>query len=305
MTNTVVTSHVHIAQVGSFARACLTPGQCGEVSAVFSKAIYLLTKEDDLFWITREDAPMHRRGVTVPPPLPKLTAGSPFRIEGPHLMVESGFIFELDNPSLWQIPLIDSRDAIDISKLAARTHSFFDNLDTSQAKGFGTFIPLVLSSSRNESIHTLAKSADPILLFAQPIVLRLVHACLTRANSLIPENVNALIGLGSGLTPSGDDFIGGLLFALHVLRNTYPDSSWIQLPVEPYSAKTNPISFTLLRDLAHGHALAPLHRIAHGLLGRDPFESIYPFIWQLIRVGNSTGWDLLAGLLTGFLSTSP
>jgi hypothetical protein len=220
-------------------------------------------------------------------------------------MVGCGFVFELDNPSSWQTQLLDSRDAIDISTLAARTHSFFSTLDTSQAKGFGTFIPLILSSSRNESIHTLVKSADPILLFAQPIILRLVHACLTRGNSLIRENVNALVGLGSGLTPSGDDFIGGLLFALHVLRNTYPGSSWIQLPVEPYSARTNLISFTLLRDLAHGHALAPLHRIAHGLLSGDSLESIYPFIWQLICVGNSTGWDLLAGLLTGFLSTSP
>jgi hypothetical protein len=272
------------------------------VSAVFSKAIYLLTKEGDLFWITREDAPMHTRAVTVPSPLPNLMAGSPFRVERTRLIVGDSFAFELDNPSLWQTYLIDSRDAIEISKLAARTRSFFSNLDTSQAKGFGTFIPLILSSSRNESNPTLAKFADPILLFAQPIVLRLVHACLRRDNSLISENVNALIGLGSGLTPSGDDFIGGLLFALHILRNTYPSSSWLQFPVERYSAKTNLISFNLLSDLTQGYAMEPLHETAYRLLSEEPFERIYPFVIQLIHVGNSTGWDLLAGLLTGFLS---
>jgi hypothetical protein len=122
---------------------------------------------------------------------------------------------------------------------------------------------------------------------------------------LVSENVHALVGLGSGLTPSGDDFIGGLLFAFHARRSTYPGSSWIQLPVEPYSARTNLISFALLSDLAYGHALAPVHHIVNGLLRGDPYESMYPFIWQLIRVGSSTGWDLLAGLLTGFLSISP
>lgn len=219
---------------------------------------------------------MHRRGIMVPPPLPKLIAGSPFRIEGTHLIVRCGFAFELDNPSVCQEHLSDSHDTIEISKLAVRTHSLFDNLDTSPAKGFGMFIPQILSGSRNESLHTLGKSADPILLFAQPIVLRLVHACLVRDNSLIPENVNALIGLGPGLTPSGDDFVGGLLFALHVLRNTYPSSSWIQLLVEPYFDKTNLISFTLLRDLAHGHALEPLHRIANGLLGGGRLKTFIP-----------------------------
>ena len=243
--------------------------------------------------------------MTISMSLPQPRAGSPFRVEESHLIVGYDFVFELDNPSLWQTHPIDTRDTPEISKLAASTHSLFSNLDTSDAKGFGTFIPLILSNYRNESAPTLGKFSDPILLFAQPTILGLVYACLTRDNSLIPEHVNALIGLGSGLTPSGDDFVGGLLFAFHALRSTYPGSSWIELPVEPYSAKTNFIGLTLLRDLAHGHAVAPLHQIANGLLGRDPFESLYPFVLQLIGVGNSTGWDLLAGLLTGFLSTSP
>jgi hypothetical protein len=305
MINTVVTSHVHLTQAGSFAQACLTPGQYGEVFAVFSKAIYLLTKTHELLWITTERVPMHRRGLTIAEHLPQPTAGSPFRVDGTRLIIGCDFIFELASASLWQTYPVDLRDTIHISKLDAKTHSFFSNLDTSQAQGFGTLIPLILSSARNESIQTPKKPADPVLLFAQPIVLRLRHACLGRDNALISENVNALIGLGSGLTPSGDDFIGGLLFALDILRNTYRASRWTHLRVKRYSAKTNLISFTLLCDLAHGHALAPLHHIAIGLLTEDPFESIYPFIWQLIRVGNSTGWDLLTGLLTGFLSTAP
>ena len=33
----------------------------------------------------------------------------------------------------------------------------------------------------------------------------------------IPAEAAALIGLGPGLTPSGDDFIGGMLIALRML----------------------------------------------------------------------------------------
>ena len=38
-----------------------------------------------------------------------------------------------------------------------------------------------------------------------------------------------LVGLGPGLTPSGDDFLGGLLFAAHSLKTAYPeDFCWGQ-----------------------------------------------------------------------------
>ena len=75
------------------------------------------------------------------------------------------------------------------------------------------------------------------------------------------------------------------------------------ISLEPYRTRTHLISFTLLKDLASGYAIAPLHRILNRLLSGESLESIYPSVSQLTQVGHSTGWDWLAGLLTGLLIT--
>jgi hypothetical protein len=292
----------NIAQLGATARACLAPGQHGKVLAVFSKVIYLLTETDELFWITTKDVPMHRRCMQISSPLPGLTAGTPFRMLGHFLTIDPGFTCDINNAPLWSAPRGDR--ILEIPSLAARIQAFFLNLDYSQTKGFGNFIPHILSLSQNDSTDLLPESADLILLFAQPLVLDMACACLEHQSSRIASNADALIGLGAGLTPSGDDFLGGILFAMKILQVSYPDSLFTNfaIPTEPYRPRTHLISFTLLKDLANGHAIAPLHFIINGLLSGESLESIYPFVLELTRLGHSTGWDMLTGLLVGLLT---
>ena len=160
-------------------------------------------------------------------------------------------------------------------------------------------------SRTNESLDPAAAFTDPVLRFAYPFVLDMARACLDRQPLRISKNADALIGLGAGLTPSGDDFLGGLLFAVAILQDTYPDLNFMNfsIPLEEYHSRTHLISFTLLKDLAGGQAVAPLHNIVNGLLTGASLESIYPFSSQLTSIGHSTGWDLLTGLLTGLLTT--
>jgi uncharacterized protein DUF2877 len=300
-----VDSQAVILQTGTMARTGLASGQHGKVLAVFSKAIYLLTEADELFWIARDDSPMHERCAQISSPLPGLLARSPFRVEDHRLTIDPGFICDVDHAPRWCAPRVDPNHVLETIQLPARIHSFFSNLDFSQAKGFGSFIPLILSLSRNESINPLLRSSDPILLFAQPFVLGAARACLDHQPFRISQTANALIGFGTGLTPSGDDFLGGFLFAVNQLQAAYPNSNFInhRFPIETYHSWTHLISFTLLKDLASGQAIAPLHHIIHNLLTGESLASVYPFVSQLTQIGHSTGWDLLTGLLTGLLIT--
>jgi hypothetical protein len=118
------------------------------------------------------------------------------------------------------------------------------------------------------------------------------------------SSADSLVGLGAGLTPSGDDFLGGMFFAHRVLRSVFPDLDFIdwQPLVGSYASRTNQISHTLLRDLSLGHAVAPLHGIINCLLSEAPTDEMYSLIIGLERLGHSTGWDLLTGLLAGLLS---
>lgn len=290
-------------QLGTTARACLAPNQCGKVLAVFSKAIYFLTDSDELFWVTTTDLPMHRRCAQISSPLPALEVGSSFHVQDHQLLVDSVISIRIPDSHSWHSPGVNQ--VLPPSSLSSRIQSFFSALNISQAKGFGVFIPYILSLSQNNSNALLPQSTDLILVFAQPLVLDMARACLHHQPVRVLLNVDALIGLGAGLTPSGDDFLGGMLFALKILRTSYPTLPFADfvIPIDSYRSRTHLISFTLLKDLKDGHAIAPLHSILNGLLSGESLENISRFVSQLTRVGHSTGWDLLAGLLTGLLVT--
>ena len=293
-----------ITPMGTCAHGCRTRGRSGKVLGAFSKVIYLLTNDSELFWIVSDDSPMHRRALKVSSPLSGPKAGSPFHVQDQRLTIDPGFAFDMEHALLWREPQTSCNNLVEMTEIPARVQTLFSSLDLSQAKGFGNFIPDILRLTQNESICLKFISADPILVLAQPFVLEIARACLEKQPSQMLQIADALIGLGAGLTPSGDDFMGGLLFATNHLQSAYPDSNFIDhtIPIEIYRSRTHLISFTLLRDLAHGHAIAPLQHIINGLLSCESLENIYPFVSQLTKIGHSTGWDMLTGLLTGLLS---
>jgi hypothetical protein len=294
----------HITQAGSIARYCLAPGQHGHVLAAFEKAIYLQADSRELFWISLLESPMHRRCARAAPSLPDLSSGSSYQVDNRNVMFEKQVIIGLEQAVPWDEPGWDP--AMAVSLLFPRIQTFFSDLDYSRARGFGTFIPQVRLLSRGEPTDRLPVPTDPVLAHAFPLVMDLARACLENCHSDISDYSKKLIGLGSGLTPSGDDFLGGMAFAIHILQSNYPDLDWpdFSSEVNYFQPRTHPISFALLSDLVHGHAITPLHQIMNDLLCGQSFNYLQPYIYQLTSIGHSTGWDLLAGLLTGLLTTS-
>jgi len=114
-----------------------------------------------------------------------------------------------------------------------------------------------------------------------------------------------VLGLGNGLTPSGDDFLGGILFALHHGGGmTCKAGGWglaslsaLQAPIHLASrASTNPISAALLADSMAGKSYGELHDMLDALESNDS-RFIESAVNALLGVGSSSGADLLAGLL--------
>lgn len=114
----------------------------------------------------------------------------------------------------------------------------------------------------------------------------------------------SLVGLGGGLTPSGDDLLGGMFFALAQLEQLHP--GMFEQVKKTYAGfinlcapLTNEVSYTLMRDHTLGHSLQPLHAFNQGLLEGRATGELLPYARGLISVGSSTGWDLLTGYLVG------
>ncbi|MGQ0655145.1 MAG: oxamate carbamoyltransferase subunit AllH family protein [Betaproteobacteria bacterium] len=101
----------------------------------------------------------------------------------------------------------------------------------------------------------------------------------------LAQEAELLIGLGPGLTPSGDDYFGGVLVALHAMgRSSQAQSLWRWL--EPrLAARTSAISAAHLAAAAAGQAHEALHDVLDGNLD---FK-------RLDEVGHTSGWDALAG----------
>jgi hypothetical protein len=103
----------------------------------------------------------------------------------------------------------------------------------------------------------------------------------------MPEDAAAIIGLGPGLTPSGDDYLGGILIALHGLaRDAQAKALWRWLQPR-LAAGTSAISAAHLEAAAQGEGHAALHSILQ--------EASAASVAALGRVGHCSGWDALAG----------
>jgi Protein of unknown function (DUF2877) len=103
----------------------------------------------------------------------------------------------------------------------------------------------------------------------------------------VPGEADALIGLGPGLTPSGDDYLGGMMVALHALaRDQRAQALWRWLQPR-LAARTGPISAAHLAAAAEGEAHEALHRVL-----QDPSPVAFA---ALSAVGHCSGWDALAG----------
>lgn len=105
-------------------------------------------------------------------------------------------------------------------------------------------------------------------------------------NALANE-AEALIGLGPGLTPSGDDYLAGMLVALRVSgRGMQAEGLWRWLQPR-LEARTSALSAAHLTAAAAGEA----HEALHAVLGGEPD------LEALGAVGHTSGWDALAGAL--------
>ncbi|MDP6365241.1 MAG: DUF2877 domain-containing protein [Nitrospinota bacterium] len=114
-----------------------------------------------------------------------------------------------------------------------------------------------------------------------------------------PEAAAGLIGLGPGLTPSGDDFIGGAMIALRTMgRGREADrlAAWA-LPLA--ESGTGRISRAHLECAARGEGAGALHRVMETIPGMSlrTGGDIAASLAAIDAVGHTSGWDALAGVV--------
>lgn len=132
----------------------------------------------------------------------------------------------------------------------------------------------------------------------------LAAACAAGDLAHAVDAAERIMGLGPGLTPSGDDMLSGLLVALQATGAALADgrdarwlAGWLAAGVTSDAhTRTTALAATLLDCAARGYASAEMAAVLHAVAGHEPLQ---PALARLLATGHTSGADLAWGLLTG------
>jgi Protein of unknown function (DUF2877) len=145
-------------------------------------------------------------------------------------------------------------------------------------------------------------------LAGHPGPLRLARYCGAGDLARAVDAAERIVGLGPGLTPSGDDVLAGLLIALRLLGNAVDGghravwlADWISAAVTADAGtRTTALAATLLHCASRGQASAEVAALLRGLTGLEP---ALPALRRLLAAGHTSGSDLAWGVLAGCQAT--
>ena len=266
-----ISEKIQAAQIVSCGRlACIALGRSGGVASPidgFAAAPYL-EASGEILWVGPRLPAMHPRAVVTPCAVPR---GVKLRFE---VVPADGWSGQLPR-------LVDST----VPRVIAGAKRLRNAMQCVPPRGFGAWLaghplpfPLTLAVSR---LHLLSQ------------------AYVTDDAEAAIEASAALLGFGTGLTPSGDDLAGAALFGRQWIAPG--DARWRAVGerlVDLIAGRSHRLSAALFRDLVRGQSFAPLHDLAQALtanLQAQAFEAAR----KLVGIGHSSGWDMLTGFIMG------
>lgn len=147
-------------------------------------------------------------------------------------------------------------------------------------------------------VHPVSRASPPgdaLIRRARPAISALESWIAAGAAHPPPADaVERLVGLGPGLTPSGDDFLGGVAIALAMSGEAGAAAALAAPMLAVARRATNRISAAHLDAAARGLGADALHR-AIDALARLRNDALVRALGDLDAIGHSSGWDALAG----------
>ena len=121
----------------------------------------------------------------------------------------------------------------------------------------------------------------------------------------VQRKLPEIIGLGPGLTPSGDDFLAGFLSAGAVIGRRSPEARRLfdqlgEIILREAKGRTTEVSMAMLEDAAEGEISEPMWDFLNSIYAGN-METSSGIIEKILSIGGSSGEDQLNGLAAGFL----
>lgn len=146
-------------------------------------------------------------------------------------------------------------------------------------------------------------AADILLQRSTHTIPALLHATKDFQLEDAKACIRPLIGLGPGLTPSGDDFLVGYMAGLWATASdTLSRMQFLAAfgaEISAAAQHTNEISCAYLRSAAIGHVSEPIAKLAQQLKRANDMRSVRVATQAALQVGHTSGTDGVLGLLLG------
>ena len=219
-----------------------------------------------------------------------LIIGEPWAVHGNVVFPAGRSPLEIDvgSASVWRpMPLTKSPPSPD--DLAKGLRNLRKNLELDHHSD--GFLNLVLDGSKEPRTASERAAAGPVQTLRREAI-----GWLARDDLGILPALGQLIGLGPGLTPSGDDVIAGFLIACSYLGTDSAAKSLWQHIEKKSKNGTTLISHAHLAAAGEGMGAAPLHDLITGLIeNRD--DRIKKDLDAVAGIGHSSGFDAVGGVV--------
>ena len=284
----------HGVQIGCFARDVIDGAHSGRVTAVFERSGYI---EVDGDWVCVANIDAGYNAVTIS------VRSSPSNDWLDHFHVGAPVVI---TPSLLSI---SNRPAVNLLPLTlwspAVAQSWSLSTLSSGLQALTKWAPDVRLPSNGlgqylygtEAIDVATRESDAASSAITSLTQWLRGVVdSTGESGVLAGSVSVLIGLGPGLTPSGDDFLAGMLIALSACGAKHWQHQLVSA-VQGGLQGTGSVSQSHLKAAMKGEGGEAFHQALVALMVGEG-DRLGPALSALDRVGHTSGWDGLAGMVT-------
>ncbi len=304
---TLANHRVPVFSIGSMALGYLLCSKKWKVIATFKRSIYCRDDKANIICIGKSEIGKGPFTLLCSPvsPWPEhvLSTTKQIRVLKNQLLLEgTGITFDLHGATVWNRGLrtiSGQGDCFlnDISWITERT--LCDAPPESLGMVVASFSPLTMQKTRrspNTLIESLHSSFVEVISEIRNLPILLPGG---QCNNSFAEGLGRLIGLGPGLTPSGDDFLAGVVMGLFKAGRE-DEAAWLaHYFYRAAQARVADISLAFYRALSEG-LLAEPYQLLLKAIGTGEILSLERLLNRVSLFGATSGWDTITGMLLGF-----
>lgn len=265
------------------------PQFTGKVEQVFNKAINISIGHVlyTLLSAQLDNAPNSCRLINTNFSLLTLKAGEPIVFSNNEMAVGENYLISFSLCKEWQQPNIVFND----KKIRNSNYLLYI------AKQVKT-LDLILSENKNSLFNYQGENIFYRSMSEQLIQLRLelIELLKSKKQQPLAKVIRQFIGLGIGLTPSGDDYLVGLMAGGlrkgHIIFAAYDE---FHQAITQGKNQTTPISAITLEKALNQEYRENMQQLIQALVDAEETH-IYSQFLEILNIGSSSGSDMLFGL---------